>query len=76
MTWYLAEVEEAAGAMAPAVVVEAAGGTGVAPMRPGGARPLAAFDIQAVTGASDAVHDPLADHPGGALSGVEPCARS
>ncbi|MBC8253355.1 MAG: hypothetical protein H8E35_04925 [Ardenticatenia bacterium] len=67
MTWYLAEVEEAAGALAPAVVGEAAGGTGSA---------LAAFGIQAVTGASDAVRDPLADYPGGALSGVEPCADS
>ena len=72
MTWYLAEVEEAAGAVAPAVVGEAAGVTGVAPRRPA----LAAFDIQAVTGASDAVRDPLADYPGSALSGVEACADS
>ena len=67
MTWYLAEVEEAAGAMAPAVGGEAAGVAGPA---------LAAFSIQAVTGASDAVRDPLADHFGGALSGVEACADS
>jgi hypothetical protein len=29
-----------------------------------------------VTGASDAVRDPLADYLGGALSGVEPCGDS